>query len=90
MNEDNFLEKMIMNNGIETVQYFRLNGAITIREMEVMRDALCTYKRIIFEDFNRTNYLKEDSHVKLTVEHDIETCDSLLKRFTDYKTIEEK
>ena len=89
MNEDNFLEKMIMNNGIGTVQCFRLNGAITIREMEVMRDALKTYKRITSEDLNRTYYIKNNNHIIQTVEHDIEICDSLLSRFTDYKTIEE-
>ena len=89
MNKDDyFLEKMIIKNPIETVSFFRLNGSITLHEMEVMRDALCTYKRIVFEDFNRTCYLKEDSRVKSTVKHDIETCDSLLERFTDYKTVE--
>ena len=90
MNEDNFLEKMIMNNGIGTAQYFRLNGAITIREMEVMRDALKTYKIITSVDFNRTDYIKNNSHIIQAVEQDIEICDSLLKRFTDYKTIKEQ
>lgn len=47
-------------------------------------------KKIIFEDFNRTYHLKDNEYVKLTVEHDIEICDSLLKRFTDYKTIKEQ
>lgn len=89
--DDYFLEKMIMKNPLgETVNFFRLNGSITLHEMEVMRNALCTYKRIVFEDFNRTYYLKDNKHVKLTVEDDIETCDSLLKRFTDYKTIKEQ
>lgn len=48
MNEDNLLEKMITNIGIGTAQYFRLNGVITEQEMEVIRDALCTYKKNYF------------------------------------------